>query len=91
MHGRYHTSTQRTIHHMDKNSTLLFLVAHLYDENRVSPPEFVAQDPLLMKEWEDMNIVKAAIEQEPLYRPSDTSVQIVMAYALGKEEAAPYY
>jgi hypothetical protein len=76
---------------MDKNSTLLSLVAHLYDENRVSLPESVAQDLLLMQEWEDMNIVKSAIEQEALYSPSDTSVQIVMAYALGKEEAAPSY
>jgi hypothetical protein len=76
---------------MDKNSTLLSLVAHLYDDNRVSPPELIAQDPLLTQEWEDMKIVKSAIEQEPLYRPSNTSVQIVMAYALGKEEAAPSY
>jgi hypothetical protein len=88
---RYQIQIQRTIHHMDKNSTLLSLVAHLYDDNRASTPEVIAQDPLLLQEWEDMKIVKSALEQEPLYRPSDTSVQIIMAYALGKEEAAPSY
>jgi len=76
---------------MDRNSTLISLVAHLYDDNQASLPDWIAQDPILMQEWEDMKIVKSAIEQEPLYSPSDTSVQLVMAYALGKEEAAPSY
>lgn len=46
-------------------------------------------DDKLLAEWEELKAIKKALDTEVLLAPSDTSVAIIMAYALGKEEAAP--
>jgi hypothetical protein len=74
---------------MEKSSTRLSLITHLYGNSEEHAPSVITEQPHLQQEWESLKVAKEAIDNAPLFSPSETSVQLVLAYALGKEEIAP--
>jgi hypothetical protein len=73
---------------MTKISTPELLPSLLYENPGLKGIEL---HPSLQQEWNDLKAIKQSLDTEVLTEPSDTSVAIIMAYALGKEEAAPSY
>jgi hypothetical protein len=71
---------------MKKISTREILPSLLYENADLDE---VYLDENIKAEWEELKAIKRELDTEVLLAPSDTSVAIIMAYALGKEEAAP--
>jgi|GEM_PF-6290997 len=67
---------------MKRFSTLNNLLLKLYkDPLSEEEPVKITEE----NEFEYLQEVKSTIEQEPLAQPSETSIDIIMAYALAKE------
>lgn len=73
---------------MTRISTPELLPSLLYENPGLDGVEL---HPSLLQEWNELKALKQSLDNEVLMEPSDTSVAIIMAYALGKEEAAPSY
>jgi hypothetical protein len=73
---------------MIRISTPELLPSLLYENPELDGVEL---HPSLLQEWNELKALKQSLDHEVLTEPSDTSVAIIMAYALGKEEAAPSY
>lgn len=71
---------------MRKISTPEILPSLLYENPDLND---IFLDDSLMEEWDELKAIKKALDSEVLLTPSDTSIAIIMAYALGKEQAAP--
>lgn len=71
---------------MRKISTPDILPSLLYENPGLTDVEL---DEALAEEWKELQAIQKALDTDVLIAPSDTSVSIVMAYALSKKEATP--
>lgn len=76
---------------MTKISTPEDLIPALFSETHPPMPDDILDRPDLIDEWQQLMEVKELLSADELLSPSQTSVDIIMAYALGKEERAASY
>lgn len=76
---------------MDKISTPNLAILHLYENPDTELPASLKEEKAIESEWHELKSAKNAVENQALAQPSKTSISIIMAYALNKEETAPSY
>lgn len=76
---------------MDKISTPNLAILHLYENPDTKLPASLKEDKAIENEWNELKSTKKAVDNQALVQPSNTSISIIMAYAMNKEETAPSY